>query len=271
MRIGRWIKTTISVIAILCNLAGLLWLVYAIFRTPPTGSELSVPVVLGAFLVLNLAAITLASLGTFKSVRASLRPGPGIAKVRRVLFAVVLLGCLGLGFWIGFSSRDTIRSWKWERVKQAKYEKFIAKKAPDIVTQRLDGTEWRLEDQRGKVVLIDFWATWCVPCVAAMPRMKEVYEKYKSRQDFAMVGICLDKDRDAPVKFCEEHQILWPQLFEENRGWANGVAVAFQTQAIPSVCIIDKKGVVAGMDLPREHIELTIEKCLNEVPADSNS
>src|SRR5689334_10832319 len=64
---------------------------------------------------------------------------------------------------------------------------------PDITTKTLDGHAWRLSDNRGKVLLMDFWATWCGPCVAAMPHMKQVYDRFESNPDFRMVGVSDDR------------------------------------------------------------------------------
>jgi len=156
-------------------------------------------------------------------------------------------------------------SWRWERAQQAKIEKFVGKKAPDVVIRTLDGTEWRLADQCGKVVVMDFWAMWCGPCVGAMPEMKKLYEKYKSYRDFVMVGVSLDEEKGELVKFCEENGIDWPQLFEADKGWDNSVARAFEVDGIPSVWVIDKEGIVAGMDLRGgEQIEQAVEKSLNK-------
>jgi len=182
-----------------------------------------------------------------------------------IVSAIVALLCIGLGFWAGFSSHERIMFWRWERAQQAKIEKFVGKKAPDVVTRTLDGTEWQLADQCGKVVVMDFWATWCGPCVSAMPEMKKLYEKYKSCEDFVMVGVSLDTEKEKLVKFCKENDIGWPQMFEADRMWDNSVGRAFEVRAIPSVWVIDKEGIVAGMDLrDGEKIGRAVEKSLNK-------
>ena len=269
MRKRNWIKISICVVALLCNAGLLCGLIVAVFRYPPEPppiSEIAVPALIGLFFVLNIAAITLTLRGTYKTAEASTSRAHRSSRIRWIVLAIVILGCIGLGLWAGFGSHDRIVRWKWQRAGQAKIEKFMGKKAPAVVTRTLDGTEWRLEDQRGKVVVMDFWATWCGPCVATMPEMKKIYEKYKSREDFVMVGVSLDTEKEKLVKFCEENEISWPQIFEVDRGWDNRVGRAFEVNAIPSVWVIDKEGNVVGIDLHGgriEEIERIVEKSLN--------
>ena len=269
MRKRSWMKISVCVVALLCNAGLLCGLIVEVFRYPPDPppiSEIAGPALIGLFFVLNIAVITLTLRGTYKTAEASPSSARRFSRIRWIVSAIVVLGCIGLGFWAGLSSHERIRNWKWQRAGQAKIEKFMGKKAPEVVTRTLDGTEWKLEDQRGKVVVMDFWAVWCGPCVSTMPEMKKIYERYKSRKDFVMVGVSLDHDREKLVKFCEEREISWPQIFEADRSWDNRVGRAFEVNAIPSVWVIDKEGNVAGMDLHGnsiEEIERTVEKSLN--------
>lgn len=265
MRRSLLIKSVTSIIAIICNVALFCLLIYQVFKNLPTVYEIYIPVVLGLFLILNVVAITLA-LRAYKGISTEVSLSTKGSKVRLIGLAIAVFACLGLGFWLGFRSHDPIESWKWQRAKKAKAERFIGKKASDFVAQTPDGNEWRLQDHLGKVVLIDFWATWCGPCVGSMLKMKEIYEKYKSRDDFVMVGISVDHDKQALLEFCQKQGIAWTQLFEENKGWENTVARAFDIRGIPSVWVINKEGNVIGMDLHSsqvEEIEGIIEKSLN--------
>jgi thiol-disulfide isomerase/thioredoxin len=264
MRKISWMKISICVVALLCNAGFLCWLIVEVFRNPPTISEIAVPTLIGLFFVLNIAAITLTFRGTYKTAIASTSPARGFSIAHWIVSAIVILVCIGLGFWAGFRSYERIIRWRWERAQQAKIERFVGKKAPAVATRTLNDTEWRLEDQQGKVVIMDFWATWCGPCIGALPEMKKLYEKYKSREDFVMVGVSLDTEKEKLMKFCEENEIGWPQIFEADKGWDNSVGRAFKVNAIPSVWVIGKEGIVAGVDLRNnEEIERTVEKSLN--------
>jgi peroxiredoxin len=129
---------------------------------------------------------------------------------------------------------------------------------PDIETRTIDGQTWRLRDQRGKVLMLDFWATWCPPCVASIPHLKQIYNRFKSEPDFLMVGVSGDGDPDLVANFVKQHEIPWLQLVDPR----DPLAQAFGIQAIPSVWVIDREGRVAGSHLEGAQIEATIAATL---------
>lgn len=134
---------------------------------------------------------------------------------------------------------------------------------PVLAFKAYDGREVNLSQLKGKVVLVDFWATWCVPCVKAMPRVKAAYQKYHAT-GFEIIGISLD-DEEAPLKkFLKEEQIEWPQHFD-GKGQDNKFAVEFSLGRIPAVWLIDKKGKIRFID-PEEKLEESIQLLLKETP-----
>lgn len=130
--------------------------------------------------------------------------------------------------------------------------------APEGVSRTLDGVPWRLSEQRGKVVLIDFWATWCGPCIASMPHLKQVYDRFSANPDFVMVGVSDDYGEDAVRRFVAQNQIRWTQLYEAKHEMAR----AFGITGIPSAWVIDREGRVVGRDLHGEEIDRAVEKAL---------
>lgn len=112
--------------------------------------------------------------------------------------------------------------------------------APDFSVTTRDGEYLSLDELKGKVVLLDFWATWCPPCVAATPGLVRLHNKYKDRP-FALIGVSLDRDQRAWADYIDEHQMAWPQYLDKGQ-----VARAFAVQPIPTYILIDHEGVIRG-------------------------
>ncbi len=110
----------------------------------------------------------------------------------------------------------------------------------------LDGTAFDQKSLAGKVVLVDFWATWCGPCVAEIPNMIDQYEKYHDK-GFEIVGISLDEDRAAVEGFVKEAKIPWPILFA-GKGWGDPVASFYGITGIPQLILIGRDGNVITLN-----------------------
>jgi thiol-disulfide isomerase/thioredoxin len=102
------------------------------------------------------------------------------------------------------------------------------------------GTEFQWSAYRGKVVLVDFWATWCGPCRRQMPQLKEFYEKHKAA-GFEIVGINLDRDNAALAKYLDENQIVWEHLVGDE---PKSIAKELGVRAIPTLVLVDRDGTV---------------------------
>jgi thiol-disulfide isomerase/thioredoxin len=105
------------------------------------------------------------------------------------------------------------------------------------------------------VVLVDFWATWCGPCVAEIPNMIEQYSKYHAK-GFEIVGVSLDEDREARVQFVGEKKIPWPVLFEksEGEGWRHPLATYYGITGIPQLILIGRDGNVITLNARGEKL-----------------
>ena len=113
-------------------------------------------------------------------------------------------------------------------------------------TVDLEGKPISLADYRGKVVLLDFWATWCVPCIAEMPNVRAVYEKYHTK-GFEVIGISFDLDETALHKFIKENQLPWRQIFAGERR-RSSVAQKYRIKGIPTQFLIDREGKVISVN-----------------------
>jgi len=116
---------------------------------------------------------------------------------------------------------------------------------PELKGTTLDGNEIALKDYRGKVVLLDFWATWCGPCVEELPNVKGVYETYHDK-GFEIVGISLDRSRDTLTDFIAEEDIPWPNLLDSAQ--ETSLADRFGVTAIPTMFLLDREGKIVAMN-----------------------
>ncbi len=113
---------------------------------------------------------------------------------------------------------------------------------PALEFASLSGEQVNLASLKGRVVLIDFWATWCGPCRRVMPDLVETYKRYHDR-GFEIIGISLDKDQSQLEKYMQDTGITWQQYYD-GLGWDNKVSKRFGVRAIPHVVLVDKNGVV---------------------------
>lgn len=124
--------------------------------------------------------------------------------------------------------------------------------APDFSFTSSEGEHITLEDLRGKVVLLDFWGTWCPPCVASVPSLRSLYKKYSKEAPFTIIGISSDSEEDKWRAFTAEHQMVWPQYLDRTRN----IHKAFSVRAFPTYIVIDHEGIVrfrvTGMSFERE-------------------
>ena len=121
---------------------------------------------------------------------------------------------------------------------------FTGKPAPDFYVMDIMGEELSLDQYRGQVVLLDFWATWCQPCIAEMPNVKRTYAKYKN-QNFQIIGISLDTAMEPLDAYVKGEGIAWRHYWDRS----GQISTLYNVQAIPSTFLIDGTGIVRGVNL----------------------
>jgi len=136
----------------------------------------------------------------------------------------------------------------------------IGKKPLQLKFTAVDGSTVDLEKLRGKVVMLDFWATWCGPCVMSVPSVVATYKKLHDK-GFDIVGISLDRDKDKLLAFTTRRGMTWPQYFD-GKVWNNDISTRFNIHAIPATWLVDKKGYARPID--DSDVSAQVEKLLSE-------
>jgi len=136
------------------------------------------------------------------------------------------------------------------------------KPALDFEGQTIDGKSLKLSDYRGKVVLLDFWATWCGPCRAELPNVRAVYNNYKDK-NFEIISISLDKNADTLKQFVKKEGMNWPQVFD-GKGWKNAVAQLYGVRSIPRMYLLDEQGVIRYEKLRGKSLEDAVKKLVEK-------
>lgn len=132
---------------------------------------------------------------------------------------------------------------------------------PDFSENDLGGKPLSIAARKGKVVLVDFWATWCGPCRAELPNVIKTYQKHHA-QGFEIIGVSLDSDRsklDAFLK--QEDGMTWPQYFD-GQGWNNKLAEKYGVLSIPFTVLIGPDGRIIGKSLRGDELEAAVSKAL---------
>jgi peroxiredoxin len=133
-------------------------------------------------------------------------------------------------------------------------------KFPDFDAKDTAGKALAIANYKGKVVLLDFWATWCTPCVHELPNVIKTYEAYH-KQGFEVIGISLDKDQEKLASFTKEKNMLWPQYFD-GLAWQNKLAVKYGVNSIPATYLLDGQGTIIGKDLRGEALDQAVAKAV---------
>lgn len=138
---------------------------------------------------------------------------------------------------------------------------------PNITDARLDfslpglkGDSIRLSSMKGKVFLLDFWASWCVPCRYSNKQLVKLYSKYKDK-GFEILGVSLDDNRNNWKKAVNKDKITWLQI-NDNGGWNAVSATKWNINAIPASFLIDKDGNVVAFDPEKQDLENKIKQLL---------
>lgn len=138
----------------------------------------------------------------------------------------------------------------------------VGRKFTDFTMENADGKQVKLSDYagKGKYVLIDFWASWCGPCIKEIPGLVKLYNKYKNK-NFEIVGVSFDQDKEAWLKAIIQYNMKWPQL-SDMKGWENQAALIYGVSGIPYTVLLNPEGIIVEKGLRGEKLENTLQQLL---------
>ncbi|MBP8033839.1 MAG: TlpA family protein disulfide reductase [Bacteroidia bacterium] len=145
----------------------------------------------------------------------------------------------------------------------------LGNKAPEIMMASPKGNVITLSSLKGKLVLIDFWASWCGPCRAENPAVVAAYNKYhalnfKSGKGFEILSVSLDQNEVAWVKAIEKDLLAWPYHVSDLQGWSNAAAMRYGVNSIPTNVLVDANGIIVAKNLRGSALENALEEQLKK-------
>jgi thiol-disulfide isomerase/thioredoxin len=146
-------------------------------------------------------------------------------------------------------------NWYWERPDE--HTKFEGMKAPALTVGEWVGGDFAMEDMKGSIVIVDFWATWCGPCIAAMPKNTELAEKY-AKDGVKLIGVCTSGDPNQMPALVKDNGAKYPNAF------AQGAQIEkdWPIQWYPTYAVVDRDGIVRAIGLKPDNVEDVIETLL---------
>ena len=141
----------------------------------------------------------------------------------------------------------------------------IGNKAPELIGKSTTGEMLKLSDTSGQLVLLDFWAAWCVPCRRENLILVQTWKKYRNKKfnkgkGFTVFSVSLDRTEEAWEKGIADDELDWPHHISDLKGWHSKYAAIYGIRSIPDNFLIDGNGIIIARKLRGPALEATLEK-----------
>jgi peroxiredoxin len=147
-----------------------------------------------------------------------------------------------------------------QKLQQPQETEWTGKQAPELSLPDMNGNEIKLSSFKGKYVLVDFWASWCLPCRQENPNVVQAYNKYKNK-NFTILGVSLDKEKDDWLNAIQKDKLSWTQV-SDLREWNSLAVSTFDFSGIPFNVLVDPDGKIIAQSLRGNELENKLEEVL---------